>query len=416
MAHHKRKSLADAFPQLNLHDDIGEDDVAVTSPAIQGGDGKSYGSSPFDLIGNLHSTVSKKFASSTSKLDQSVPAPMNFTVRMNGAYLIMSGSDDPEILFETTEAFREEMLQALDNIHAANQNNIKEHMASTLARLVFGSNLIEHAGSNFDITLRICRKIFEGKSVAENISEREPEYEELRKALIENNMPANRDAVFRSRREIVQHCRALNYIVKQTVIDNNPLTEDIIKRCHKILTYKVDAPDGTSWREYGGSYRHDSVVAGFSTFTPTDLVPLEMEDMINTYNMDVKKINTEDEVDPYDLAAKYCHIFVNIHPFQDGNGRVCRMILNSILLKYAGVVAVIGENEEERDEYLATAGRASQNQQEWKQADEEEREFMAKPWTELAVLTLRGVMKGAKGFCHAVLGRDVSEDEPEDDV
>ena len=37
--------------------------------------------------------------------------------------------------------------------------------------------------------------------------------------------------------------------------------------------------------------------------------------------------------------------FVNIHPFEDGNGRMCRMLLNVVLLKFIGVcVAIVQES------------------------------------------------------------------------
>ncbi|MBV5323390.1 Fic family protein, partial [bacterium] len=65
-------------------------------------------------------------------------------------------------------------------------------------------------------------------------------------------------------------------------------------------------------------------------------------------------------IDPFSLAAKYSMEFVQIHPFRDGNGRMCRIILNAILCRYAGIIVPIGEHDEERDEYLGIKRRASQ--------------------------------------------------------
>jgi len=50
-----------------------------------------------------------------------------------------------------------------------------------------------------------------------------------------------------------------------------------------------------------------------------------------------------EDADIIEMAARYCHVFVNIHPFEDGNGRMCRMLLNVILLKPLGVCVAIGE-------------------------------------------------------------------------
>ena len=43
---------------------------------------------------------------------------------------------------------------------------------------------------------------------------------------------------------------------------------------------------------------------------------------------------------------------MSIQPFGDGNGRVSRIILNTLLLKYAGHICIIGMTEMEREEYL----------------------------------------------------------------
>jgi hypothetical protein len=40
---------------------------------------------------------------------------------------------------------------------------------------------------------------------------------------------------------------------------------------------------------------------------------------------------------------------------------MCRLILNAILLKYAGVVVALGENDESREEYLAIQRRAGEH-------------------------------------------------------
>lgn len=68
---------------------------------------------------------------------------------------------------------------------------------------------------------------------------------------------------------------------------------------------------------------------------------------------------------------------------------MCRLILNILLFKYAGLFCVLGENEQAKDEYLSVAARGSQSEQAWKEADEEEAAFMKPPWGELALLILR---------------------------
>ncbi len=64
-------------------------------------------------------------------------------------------------------------------------------------------------------------------------------------------------------------------------------------------------------------------------------------------------------IDPFMLAAKYCDRFVDVHPFTDGDGRMCRLILNAILIKFAGIVVVIGGKDSDRDEYLHVGAESS---------------------------------------------------------
>ena len=60
------------------------------------------------------------------------------------------------------------------------------------------------------------------------------------------------------------------------------------------------------------------------------------------------------------MAAKYSNGFVQIHPFEDGSGRVARLILNAILLKYAEIVVSNGEHEDARAEYIGIVSWAGE--------------------------------------------------------
>ena len=65
-------------------------------------------------------------------------------------------------------------------------------------------------------------------------------------------------------------------------------------------------------------------------------------------------------LDPYDIAARYCHRFVNIHPFVDGNGRMGRLLANIILLRYVGIVAPFGGNGVMKYMYLEVLRRGKE--------------------------------------------------------
>jgi len=110
---------------------------------------------------------------------------------------------------------------------------------------------------------------------------------------------------------------------------------------------------------YAGQYRQVPVSAGNTMFTSSKFVAREMAIFVAAFNDEVQQAEKDQCLNPFALAAKYCLLFVQIHPIQDGNGRTCRMILNAILCKYAGIIVPIGEHDEERAEYLGIKQRAS---------------------------------------------------------
>ncbi|KAH7133073.1 fido domain-containing protein [Dactylonectria estremocensis] len=123
---------------------------------------------------------------------------------------------------------------------------------------------------------------------------------------------------------------------------------------------KIDTEQGISWADYSGMYRDGyEVCAGPHQFLDPRLVPGAMKVMTKSLDEDIRAATECGKIDPVAIAAKYCHTFVNIHPFVDGNGRTCRLILNVLLLKYAGVLVCIGEEKDDRKKYFGIAASAS---------------------------------------------------------
>lgn len=305
------------------------------------------------------------------RMEVSSQESMNPRMRMKGPYNWLYFDDDPDDLFIENQAFMKDISNLLRAPTPARSIALDKHLVKDLTRVVYGSNLIESAGSNFNITSKYCSKIFQGQSITEEITEV-------------------------SLHEIVQHARALSFIIDEMVMHEKPLTKKIILNAHKILTYKIDAAGGDKYTEYGGVYRTVHVGAGLTPFTAPENIPVEMRAMIAEYKRDIHVADLAGHLDPYMFAAKYCHKFVNIHPFIDGNGRTCRLILNAILLAYAGVVVPLGETESDRETYLSVACRASEAQQNWDCQDIEENDYQPAPWSELAYLVLIEANKSLK--------------------
>ena len=81
--------------------------------------------------------------------------------------------------------------------------------------------------------------------------------------------------------------------------------------------------------------------------TPEE-TPAKMTELVSWFN---ENANNK-EVNPVVLASLFHHRFVAIHPFDDGNGRMTRILTNFILMKFGYPISVI-KNEEKKSYYAA---------------------------------------------------------------
>jgi Fic family protein len=165
--------------------------------------------------------------------------------------------------------------------------------------------------------------------------------------------------VLRGRREIVQHAAAFQHMINAFVKHDMPMSERLIRETHGILVEGLGAEDAGVFnlQTFGGTYRHgdQKAYAGTHEYTRPADVPKAMKSLVESLEADLQQAEKTKVIDPFMLAAKYCDRFVNIHLFKDANGRMCRLILNAILMKYAGLVVCLGEKGADRDEYLRVA-------------------------------------------------------------
>ena len=298
---------------------------------------------------------------------------MKFTIRMNDKVMLYSKESTPVKQFEQAMKHMDDIQGMRKRASETAANVIAQSIEEDMILVIFGSNHIERAGKGLDETQKICEAIFRGEHVEER--PRSEEYEKrLREWINSKRDPKEFEAdMIRSRNEVIQHAKALQLITQKVVTDGEPITEKLLKETHKILIQGVNhAKYGTAWQDYAGKYRGDvrdpesnamgvEVHARGTNFTPVKRVPDAMKGLIKEFNKDMEQAEKDGALDPYTLAAKYSARFVCIHPFFDGNGRVCRLLLNAILLKYAGIVVSIGEHDEERKDYLDIKRRYSRD-------------------------------------------------------
>jgi Fic family protein len=121
----------------------------------------------------------------------------------------------------------------------------------------------------------------------------------------------------------------------------HPLNETLIKNLNEIILVRPfwkDAitPDGQStrrkikvgeYKEFPNSVRLQNGEL-FEYASPSD-TPILMGELIQWHKNEVEK----NELHPVALAALFHYKFVTIHPFDDGNGRISRLLMNYILIK-----------------------------------------------------------------------------------
>lgn len=113
--------------------------------------------------------------------------------------------------------------------------------------------------------------------------------------------------------ETVHHFRAIDYVID---IAEDELTEDIIKHLHYIL--KHETKDSTlGWFAVGDYKKRANVVGGRENSKPSE-VHRHMKSLLDDYN--AKEIITIEDIIAFHAEFEY------IHPFQDGNGRVGRLV------------------------------------------------------------------------------------------
>ena len=130
--------------------------------------------------------------------------------------------------------------------------------------------------------------------------------------------------------ETANHFRAIDFIITET---EGKLTEHYIKTLHKIIK-SGSSDERKEWFKVGEYKKLPNEVGGNDTSAPEN-VSRDIKALLREYNSK-KKITFEDRIDSHQR-------FEAIHPFQDGNGRVGRLIMFRECLRNGFVPFIISD-------------------------------------------------------------------------
>ena len=137
-----------------------------------------------------------------------------------------------------------------------------------------------------------------------------------------------------------------------------PLTQNFIRTLHHTLlredyTEYWTLPNGvqTSFVVHAGQYktRPNSVITRYGDrfeYASPEETPTLMSDLVDWYNEEERK----GELSPVELAALFHYRYIRIHPFEDGNGRIARLMVNYILARHGWPMIVVRSRG--KQEYL----------------------------------------------------------------
>lgn len=158
--------------------------------------------------------------------------------------------------------------------------------------------------------------------------------------------------------ETQNHAEAIDWL-KEIIKENRPVTEGLIKELHALLLKGVDhiwvgPPENRVKKKISpGKYKSEpnhviTLDGKIHYYSEPVAVPEEMEKLVELINAS--------KYHPVELAARAHHRLVSIHPFDDGNGRVARLLMNLILMQNAYIPVII--RQENREDYYRALMKA----------------------------------------------------------
>jgi len=158
----------------------------------------------------------------------------------------------------------------------------------------------------------------------------------------------------------LEEMKAHSVCLKMMEMESNelqrPLTETFIRQLHRTMlredyTVYRQLPGGvqTSYTIHAGCYktRPNSVITRYGDrfeYASPEETPALMTDLVKWYN----DAEQSGEYTPIQLAALFHYRYIRIHPFEDGNGRIARLLVNFILARHNYPMIVVRSRKKDK--------------------------------------------------------------------
>ncbi|MDX2302080.1 MAG: Fic family protein [Microscillaceae bacterium] len=201
--------------------------------------------------------------------------------------------------------------------------------------------------------------------------------------------------------EIEGHNEAVEWIMDVVKGKERPLNETFIKELHKLILKKpyfapAKTPDGELVKraikigQYKETPNHVETATGeMFYFASPEETPAKMTDLIDWYRAETEK----KELHPLIIAVGFHYKFIRIHPFDDGNGRIARLLMNFILMMHDYPPAIV--LTQDKKSYLDALHQSDQQDD----------------YTPFVVFVGKSLIAGLELFLRAAKGESIEDEE-----
>lgn len=181
----------------------------------------------------------------------------------------------------------------------------------------FEGNMLKQIKAYYRIGLTYTSNALEGNTLTESET----------KVLLEDGLTVGGKPL-KDTFEALGHAKAYDFMF--SLLNSRKITGQDILTMHKMFYQDIDEAKA-------GKYRQQPVIITGSKFPVTK--PSAIADEMNSFIRWLEE--AADKYHPVEFAALAHKKFVFIHPFIDGNGRLARLIMNTILIQNGYIPAII---------------------------------------------------------------------------